>query len=110
MSNSLILNAEQREALSYLDVDKLADNLSMLPKDYIPRVFQILYDGIPVFDWVTKDPFPQTTISADYKPEVIELAFDGKPVFLAVEKVVVLNRCKNLENFSLPSFDEFIRS
>jgi len=104
MSNSLALTPEQREALSYLDVDKLANDLPMLPKDYIPKVFQILYDGIPVFDWDTKDPFPDTKISASYKPEVIELAFDGKPVLLTVDKVVVLNRCENLETFPISSF------
>jgi hypothetical protein len=104
MSKVLTLTPEQREALSYLDVDKLADDLSMLPKNHIPEIIQILYDGIPVFDWATKDPFPETTISADYKPEVIELAFDGKPVFLTVDKVVILNRCENLQNFSISSF------
>jgi len=103
MSKALTLTPEQCEALSYLDLDKL-DDLSMLPKDYIPRVFKILYDGIPVFDWRTKDPFPETTISADYNPEVIELAFDGKPVLLTVDKVVVLNRCENLERFPISSF------
>ena len=103
MTNALNLTPEQCEALSYLDVDKLADDLLMLPKDYIPKVFQIIYDGIPVFDWVIKDPFPDTKISADYRPEVVELAFDGKPVLLTVDKVVVLNRCENLETFSLPS-------